>query len=162
MRKRFQSGDRIYEVNVERSGEGYQADVDGEVFAFELLDAQPGQVSLRVQGKPATVYYAVDDGGAWLSMAGCTYHLEKPRPTAAQAARDGAGEGTVRSPMPAQVRAVQVSEGQAVEQGQTLLLLEAMKMEIRVRAPADGRVARLLVAEGQSVLKEQVLVEMES
>jgi len=63
--------------------------------------------------------------------------------------------------MPAQVRAVQVAEGERVEKGATLLLLEAMKMEIRVRAPAAGRVARLLAAEGQAVEKDQLLVEME-
>jgi biotin carboxyl carrier protein len=62
--------------------------------------------------------------------------------------------------MPAQVRAVQVAEGEQVEKGQTLLLLEAMKMEIRVRAPGAGRVARLLVSPGQAVEKEQVLVEV--
>jgi biotin carboxyl carrier protein len=161
MRQRFQSGERIYEVEVERTGESYRATVDGQVLDFEVLDMQPGLISLRVQGKPATVYWAADEGEKWLSMSGCTYRLEKPRPSMLQASGDAAGGQTVRSPMPAQVRAVQVEVGQAVEQGQTLLLLEAMKMEIRVRAPAAGKVTRLLVAEGQTVAKEQVLVEME-
>jgi biotin carboxyl carrier protein len=62
--------------------------------------------------------------------------------------------------MPAQVRAVQVSEGDSVEAGQTLLLLEAMKMEIRVQAPHAGRVARLLARPGDTVERDQVLVEM--
>ena len=47
-----------------------------------------------------------------------------------------------------------------VEKGQTLLLLEAMKMEIRVSAPRAGQVSRLLVREGQTVQKDQVLVEI--
>jgi acetyl-CoA/propionyl-CoA carboxylase biotin carboxyl carrier protein len=70
------------------------------------------------------------------------------------------GGQAVRAPMPAQVRAVQVAEGDEVEKGQTLLLLEAMKMEIRVKAPGAGRVARLLVTSGQSVEKEQLLAEL--
>jgi 3-methylcrotonyl-CoA carboxylase alpha subunit len=161
MRRRFQAGERIYEVEVERTGEGYRAIIDGQALVFELMDEQPGQVSLLLAGRPVTIYWALDEGGEWLSMFGCTYRFEKPRPQAAHAAGFAVGTGAVRSPMPAQVRAVQVVEGQVVEQGQNLLLLEAMKMEIRVRAPASGRVARLLVAEGQAVVKDQLLVEME-
>ncbi len=62
--------------------------------------------------------------------------------------------------MPAQVRAVKVAAGEAVEHGQVLLLLEAMKMEIQIKAPAAGRVTRLLAAEGQTVDREQLLVEI--
>ena len=64
--------------------------------------------------------------------------------------------------MPARVRALQVAEGERVEAGQTLLLLEAMKMEIRLQAPRAGRIARLLASTGESVEREQVLVELES
>jgi acetyl/propionyl-CoA carboxylase alpha subunit len=161
MRQRFQSGERVYEVEVERRGESYQAKIDGQAFEFEVLDMQPGLISLRVQGKPAAIYWAADEGVKWLSMSGCTYRLEKPKPAAMHASGEITGAESIRSPMPAQVRAVQVQIGQEVEKGETLLLLEAMKMEIRVRAPAAGRVTRLMVEEGQSVIKEQMLLEME-
>jgi 3-methylcrotonyl-CoA carboxylase alpha subunit len=62
--------------------------------------------------------------------------------------------------MPAQVRAVDVGEGERVEKGQTLLLLEAMKMEIRIRAPRAGHIRRLLVTTGQTVDKEELLAEI--
>jgi biotin carboxyl carrier protein len=64
--------------------------------------------------------------------------------------------------MPGQVRAVNVSEGDSVTKGQTLLLLEAMKMEIRVQAPSDGIVKKLFVKQGQTVEREQILIEVES
>jgi len=60
----------------------------------------------------------------------------------------------------AALRAVQVTEGEPVEKGQTLLLLEAMKMEIRLSAPRSGKVSRLLVQAGQIVQRDQVLVEI--
>jgi biotin carboxyl carrier protein len=56
---------------------------------------------------------------------------------------------------------VNVSQGEAVKKGQTLLVVEAMKMQIRISAAADGRVGRLLVAEGETVERGQVLIEME-
>jgi biotin carboxyl carrier protein len=63
--------------------------------------------------------------------------------------------------MPGQVVNVLVSEGDSVERGQTLLVLEAMKMEIRVAAPAAGRVKRLLTEKGQIVERGQRLAEIE-
>jgi len=65
------------------------------------------------------------------------------------------------APMPGQVRAVNVAEGESVEKGQTLLVLEAMKMEIRIQAPMEGVVARLAVVEGQTVEREELLVEVD-
>jgi biotin carboxyl carrier protein len=53
------------------------------------------------------------------------------------------------------------AEGEAVTRGQTLLLLEAMKMELRVTAPADGRVWRVHCATGQVVERGQLLIELE-
>ncbi len=157
---RFQSGNQVYEISIERQGEVFQASVDGQSYPVELLDAQPGQISLRFAGRPVTLYWAADGGQKWVSLNGCAYRLEKPAPRAARSAAEPGGGQVVRSPMPAQVRAVQVAEGDPVEKGQTLLLLEAMKMEIRVKAPAAGRVARLLVSAGQAVEKDQLLAEV--
>jgi len=58
------------------------------------------------------------------------------------------------------IRAVNVSEGESVTKGQTLLVLEAMKMEIRVQAPVDGVVKKLFVKQGQTVEREQMLIEI--
>jgi biotin carboxyl carrier protein len=63
--------------------------------------------------------------------------------------------------MPGQVRAVNVGEGEAVTKSQTLLVLEAMKMEIRIHAPQDGVVKKLFVQQGQIVEREQALIEIE-
>jgi len=53
-----------------------------------------------------------------------------------------------------------VQAGEAVTKGQTLIVLEAMKMEIRVQAPRDGIVKKLFVKQGQTVEREQMLVEI--
>jgi methylmalonyl-CoA carboxyltransferase small subunit len=63
--------------------------------------------------------------------------------------------------MPGSVIAVRVSEGDDVEAGQVLVVLEAMKMENNVPAPAAGRVARVLVSAGQQVQRGETLVELD-
>ena len=63
--------------------------------------------------------------------------------------------------MPATVRAVLVSVGDQVTEGQTLVVLEAMKMELPLRAPKTGRVAQVRCAPGELVQPGAPLVEMQ-
>ncbi len=160
MHYRYQSDNQINEVRIERQGESYLAVIEGVTYHFQVLEMQPGVVNLLIDGRPTRLYWAAQGGKKWISQDGCAYLLEKPTP---YAARRGEAEGSssVRAPMPAQVRSVEVAPGDPVEKGQTLLLLEAMKMEIRLQAPRSGRVARLLAVAGETVEREQVLVEIE-
>jgi acetyl/propionyl-CoA carboxylase alpha subunit len=162
MQYRYQFGEQVLDITIERDGQGFRAVFEGQSYPLEILDAQPGALSLRFEGRPLTVYWAAQGGQKWISLDGCTYRLEPPRPRGSRAASGAEMVGeAVRAPMPAQVREVQAAAGERVERGQTLLLLEAMKMEIRVRAPTGGTVKRLMVSVGQAVEKDQVLAEIE-
>lgn len=70
------------------------------------------------------------------------------------------GDLRVRAPMPGLVRAVHVEEGDAVEAGTPLLVLEAMKMENEVRADHAATVRSIRIRAGDSVEKDQLLVEL--
>ena len=80
-----------------------------------------------------------------------------PRPT--RSPNEGTA-GSVRSPMPGLVLRIDVKEGQSVKAGQTLLVMEAMKMENVIPAPHNGTVRKVLVTEGASVGEGDVLVEV--
>jgi biotin carboxyl carrier protein len=161
MRYRYQSRGTIGEVSLERHGESFQAMIGGVRYTVQVLSAEPGKLHLLFDGKPVRLYWATAGDKKWVSLDGCTYLLEKPVPSTARRGGDQSSQGSVRAPMPAQVRAVQVVEGEQVEKGQVLLLLEAMKMEIRLSAPRGGRIARLLVEAGQTVQRDQALIEIE-
>ena len=160
VRYRFQSSNTEYEVAIERHGSVYRASVDGQAFDLEILDQQTGQLSMIVAGRPATLYWAVESGQWWISLKGCTYLLEKPSRRPGGRSGDVTSSDQLRAPMPAQVRSVEVAEGDSVARGQTILLLEAMKMEIRLRSPRAARVSKILVKAGQPVEKDQVLVQI--
>jgi 3-methylcrotonyl-CoA carboxylase alpha subunit len=72
-----------------------------------------------------------------------------------------AADGAILAPMPGKVIAVDVSEGEAVEAGQRLMVLEAMKMEHALTAPFAGTVSELSVSEGSQVQVEAVLAVVE-
>jgi acetyl-CoA/propionyl-CoA carboxylase biotin carboxyl carrier protein len=146
-------------VDLERASSGWRATVDGLAFRLEVLDDQPGQLSLLFEGRPLRLFWAKAAAGLWVSLDGCTYWLEKPG-SSTHHLPAFAGENTLRAPMPAQVRSVEVALGQRVQAGQTLLLLEAMKMEIRIVAPRPGQVLFLAARPGQAVEKDQLLVEI--
>ena len=74
---------------------------------------------------------------------------------------DAAAEREVRAPMPGLVLRVLAEAGEAVEAGQGLVVLEAMKMENELRAPAAGRLAAVHVAPGDAVGKNDLLLEIE-
>lgn len=162
MKYRYQSARTIAEVWLERRGEEYQARVGDQSHTVMILGMDAGAISLLYDGRPLQVYYAEHAGKKWLSWNGCTYLLEKPVGYTAPPAGGHSEDDEVRSPMPAQVRAVLADEGDPVIKGQGLLLIEAMKMEIRLAAPRDGRIRRVLVTPGQTVQKDQILVEIES
>ena len=161
MHYRYQSRGTIEEVSLERHGESFQATVGGVSYTIQLLSAEPGELSLLFDGKPMRLYWATTGDKRWISLDGCTYLLEKPASPGKRRGEDRSADGSVRAPMPAQVQAVQVEEGETVEKGQALLLLEAMKMEIRISAPRGGKVRRLLVEAGQTVQRDQALIEIE-
>ena len=70
------------------------------------------------------------------------------------------GGGVVRAPMPGLVVRLEVHEGQRVEQGAPLVVVEAMKMENELRAPRAGRVAKIHVKRGAAVERGAILVTL--
>ncbi len=157
---RLESAGQVFEISLERQGNGFLATIDGQRYAFDVLETRPGELSLRFEGRPVRLYWAHQGDVRWVALEGCTYELRKPSGRDRGHSSAGPSSSVLRAPMPAQVRAVLVSEGNLVEGGQTLMLLEAMKMEIKLQAPRRGRIARLPVQEGQAVDRDQILIEL--
>ncbi|WP_417581120.1 acetyl/propionyl/methylcrotonyl-CoA carboxylase subunit alpha [Pelagibacterium sp.] len=72
----------------------------------------------------------------------------------------GAADGAIRAPIPGRVTAIAVADGQRVKKGDTLIVLEAMKMEYTLKAPFDGTVATLNAGNGDQVTEGTVLVDI--
>ena len=81
-----------------------------------------------------------------------------PIPT--RASVTAVSSNAVVAPLAGSVARILVSEGEEIEAGQVLLVLEAMKMETEITAPAAGKVAAVLVAPGDAVQGGQALIEL--
>jgi 3-methylcrotonyl-CoA carboxylase alpha subunit len=103
---------------------------------------------------------ARDGEAAWATIQGQTWRFEPARYSGG--AHHHAHDGTILSPMPGRIIAVDVAAGDAVTKGQKLLTLEAMKMEHSLIAPFDGVVAELNAEAGAQVQVETLLVRIEA
>lgn len=81
-------------------------------------------------------------------------------PKAAQEAV-AAGVSAVRSPLPGTIIDIRVTVGQAVKKGETVVVLEAMKMENNIDADRDGKVKEIKVAKGDTVMEGSILITIE-
>jgi acetyl-CoA carboxylase biotin carboxylase subunit len=119
--------------------------VEGAVVSFE--DDAGHRRSIRIVG----------DGARWFAHVGGRTVLLDEVPRFPDRSAESAADGAF-APMPGKIVRVLVSEGQDVKTGQTLVIMEAMKMEHSIGAPHDGVVAELRVKEGQQVVEGFVVV----
>ena len=94
----------------------------------------------------------------WLAHEGYAYRVREP---SIEETHQTSAEGEVRAPMPGSVLSVHVAAGDEVKEGQTLAVVESMKMELSLTCPFDGTVARVEAKAGDRVKEKQTLVVVE-
>lgn len=116
------------------------------------------QVSVTLDGVRHTFHRAAD----WLGRDGDAWHVRDHDPVAASlTGAHAGGVDSLTAPMPGTVTVVKVAVGDEVTAGQSLLVVEAMKMEHVISAPHAGTVAELDVSPGTTVAMDQVLAVIE-
>ena len=147
-------------LEINPAGDDYIAALNGKTVSIQVIraDAVRGRMDLFIDGQRVNAHVSSDGAKRWVTINGHTLMLTKTSGAKRGVRHDHAGG--VIAPMPGQVRSVSVSVGDAVKKGQTLLTMEAMKMEIRIQALKDGVVSALPVQVGQTVEREQILIEI--
>lgn len=160
----------------------YYATVDGQEYVIEVghnnqisVNGQPYDTDFRQMPGSGVTSLIIDNhsleavveerDGIWhILIRGDMYDVtvEDERARRLASARGDLsavdGEVLIQSPMPGIIIAVAVSEGQSIEKGDKVVILESMKMENELRAPRAGIVTKIHVAAGASVEKDQTLV----
>jgi len=162
----------------------YITTIDGKEFNVEIVDEKRVRVngqeltvdfqsvsgqpvfSLLIGGKSYEAYLYPDEHDWQVLLRGRQYQAtvederEKRLKTAAGGGGAEGGEFHLKAPMPGLIVAIPVSEGQAVEKGQPLLILESMKMQNELKAPRAGVVQRIRVEPGQTVEQKAPLLSL--
>lgn len=147
--------------------DAHHVSIDGRVqeVDFESISGQP-VFSLIVDGKSYESYVYETEEGWQVLTRGRQYNLtvEDEREKRLRAAAGGgvaeSGEYHLKAPMPGLVVSLPLKEGDTVEKGQVLVILESMKMQNELKSPKAGVVGRIRVKQGETVEQRQALLSV--
>ncbi len=156
-------GDRAETVEVTGTAGRYRLTIGSEVREVDARLLGPGIYSLLIDGVSYVADVTERDGACVVGVADETYviRVEEEARYAIRTkggASAGGGSQTLTAPLPGKITHVAVKAGDIVALGDTLLVIEAMKMENELRAGAPGTVAEVRVRLGQAVNAGDVLV----
>lgn len=170
MEFRYRHHDADHAIRLEHQPDGsLRAYVAGQEHSIQVLSSPEGQLNLLIDGQRVHAYAAATRTPqmhldlryvALVDRETCFFELEKVTGSGRQRSGKQAASGALTAQMPGQVMEVAVEEGITVNEGDLILLLEAMKMEIRVTAPLSGTLERLNVSVGDQVERGQMLAEI--
>ncbi len=140
----------------------YKYKINGNTYNVSIGDIDDNVAQVEVNGVP----YKVE-----LEKAQAVKVVSAPRPSAAPRTESGnkviskpsvsGGSNAIKAPLPGVVLSVNVKEGDTVKAADTVIVLEAMKMENAIHAGRDGKIKSINVKQGDSVLQDDVLIVIE-
>ena len=139
----------------------YKLKINGNEYNVTVNEVDGSMAEVEVNGTPFKVEFDKPVKKAAAPVAKPAAKAAAPAPAAGPAPKPAAagGAGTaVTSPLPGVILDVCVKEGDTVKRGQTVMVLEAMKMENAIEATADGTVTAIKVGKGDSVLEGAPLI----
>ncbi|MDK9557109.1 acetyl/propionyl/methylcrotonyl-CoA carboxylase subunit alpha [Marinobacter sp. M216] len=152
-------GDASLELLVRRTGSHLTLDWNGEHHEVIVENLEDGRLCIIDNGVRQYCQYHRDGDSLYFQASGQSWLV---RDITHQPAADasGGGSGRIQASMDGAIIEVLIEPGQEVRQGETLVILEAMKMEHPVKADRDGTVGRVLASKGDQVKRSQLLVEI--
>jgi biotin carboxyl carrier protein len=152
---------RQYEIDIDKDG---RLTVNGEPRDVDFLTLGPSLYSVIRENESYELVIEERDHQVEVMMRGHLFTADvlDERAQLLASRRGGLGSDTgeisIKAPMPGLIVVLPVSEGQAVEAGQTVVILESMKMQNELKAPRAGTVQRISVSVGQTVEQHKLLV----
>lgn len=147
------------EVAVSRRGTDATLWIDGRSYEADLRRVGRAY-ELSLGDRVERVWLAVDHDTVYVHAFGRAWNLEVFDPVE-RSLQASVGEDTVTAPMPGTVVSTAVAEGDEVSTGQTLVVIESMKMQSEMTASRDGRVARIHRQVGETFDRGDALISLE-
>lgn len=156
---KLDTGDKVVELLVQSSGDRLSCHLGDEQYEVTVSSIQNGELCIIDNGIRQRCQYHRDGDSLYLQAFGESWSVRDLTHQPAAGA-NGAGSGQIQASMDGAITDVLAEPGQAVRQGDTLVILEAMKMEHPVKADCDGVVSNILIRKGDQVKRKQLLAEI--
>ena len=135
----------------------YKYKINGNVYKVAIGDIEDNIAHVEVNGTP----YKAPKAVVKPVVRPVATTPAAPTTTVVKPAAPSSGKSGVKSPLPGVILDIKVNVGDAVKKGQTIIILEAMKMENNINADKDGKITAINVSKGESVLEGTDLVIIE-
>jgi len=153
-----------YRLELNRADGRWSCRLDGRDVEVDAVLARPDVLSLRLgdQAFEVKCERVAGDMRLWVASAGFAVEVRDPRSLRGRVrAVDDHGPRKLTAPMPGKIVRVLVSQGDEVEAGAGVLVVEAMKMQNEIKSPKKGTIQKILVGEGAAVNAGDVLAIVE-
>lgn len=153
-----------HEIQFKRDGESLSASVDGREYALEASEVEPNLYLLKHENQIFRVFVAPTEPKT-VDLGNHSFEIKISDPKRLRGAGGaiGSADGTaeIKTAMPGKVVRIVAKQGTEIKQGESVLVVEAMKMQNEMKAPKDGVVKEIRVAEGATVNAGDVLAIIE-
>ena len=157
--------EKTHRVELLKSAAGWLCRLDGAEVLVDAVSTQEGVLSILIDGKSYEVKRENTGAESNIVVRGIRFpaELRDPRSLRSRRGADSGGEGPKKiiAPMPGKVVRILAPVGSSVEQGQGVIVIEAMKMQNELKSPKKGTVKKLNISEGSAVEAGQPLAEVE-
>ena len=157
--------EKVYRVELVRTEQEWKCKLDGRELPLDVVSAQDGMLSLLLQGKSYEVKQETvgADTNVVVGQERFSALVRDPRSFRSRRRAGASEQGVIKikAPMPGKVVRILAPAGSPVEMGQSVLVIEAMKMQNELKAPKSGVVKKINVEEGAAVDAGQTLAEVE-
>jgi biotin carboxyl carrier protein len=161
MQHTFVIAETEHDAWLSRRGETYELHVAGQAVPIALSPAEGGGQWLRVGAQTARVLIAPDGDIVHVHIEGSTYTIRYVDAVQRYGSHaGGSADDIAEAPMPGVVIAVHVKEGQTVSAGDTLMVIESMKLETAIKAWREGTIAAVHVGVGQAFQRGAPLLSL--
>ena len=158
-------GEKNHRVELTRNGSGWLCKLDGRPVLLDVVSTQQGVFSILLDGKSYEVKQESAAGQTNIVVGHNRFPVvvRDPRSLRARRSSDAGAHGPrkISAPMPGKVVRILAPIGTAVEAGEGVLVIEAMKMQNELKAPKKGTVIKMSVSEGAAVDAGQALAEVD-
>jgi len=162
MQHAFKLGESEHNIALSRSADAYRLHVGDQVIALDLQTTADGRAWLTIGERHVEVVIAVNGDDVFVHLDGEAHQLRYRHALDRLAAQaGGGGDDVIRAPMPGSIVAVSVKVGDSVSKGQTLLVMESMKMETTIVAPRDAVIESIAYEKGQTFDRDAVLLKLQ-
>lgn len=169
MEQEFSYRDEVHTIKFEADGEdipkadSFKASIGEDYYKFNVTKISDNCFSIILNDKNHTIYAAESDNEVFIYLDGKIIRFDKAGNDQKKFTQDGVVFGAkdkINTPMPGKVVKILVNEGDRIEVGQPLVIVESMKMENEIKSPTDGSVKSIHFKAGDLVDPDQPLIEL--